>query len=123
MGVIKEKVRIKDSEIEAVVDTGSDHMVVDENFLVKIGLKPAKQEFASFADESRKKVNVYLEDIEIRGWKIPAVVIVGGRKNLLGRSVLQQLGAKIDRESDTIAYTRQPTGAIEITCVELDDKS
>ena len=121
MGQIREKIKIKGNEIEAIIDTGSDHVVIDESVLERIGIKPAKQEIASFADESRRKVNVYLEDVEIRTYKIPAVVIVGGKKNLLGRSILQQLGAKIDQESDTITYTRHPTGVIEIPSVELED--
>lgn len=79
-----------------------------------------KEEIASFADESRKQVNVYLEDIEVRDYKIPAVVIIGGRKNLLGKIVLQQLGAKIDQANDTITYSREPTGFIEIPFVELE---
>lgn len=121
VGLIKEKMKIKGKEIEATIDTGSDHVVVDENLIKELGIKPAKQETASFADESRRTVNVYLEDIEIRGYKIPAVVIIGGRKNLLGRAVLQQLGAKIDQTTDTITYTRQPSGVIEIPSVELED--
>ncbi|MBI2084324.1 MAG: retropepsin-like domain-containing protein [Candidatus Aenigmarchaeota archaeon] len=120
MGEIREKMKIRDKEIETIVDTGSDHVVINEGLLEEIGLKPVKKETASFADESRREVNVYLEDIEIRNHKIPAVVIVGGRKNLLGRNVLQQLGAKIDQVSDTITYTRHPTGLIEIPAVELE---
>jgi len=120
MGEIKEKLKIKNKEIEAIVDTGSDHIVVREDLLQEIGIKPVKKEAASFADESRKKVNVYLEDIEVKNYKIPAVVIIGGRKNLLGRIVLRQLGAKIDQSDDTITYTRHPTGLIEIPFVELE---
>ncbi|MBI2543386.1 MAG: retropepsin-like domain-containing protein [Candidatus Aenigmarchaeota archaeon] len=122
MGEIREKLKIQDREIEAIVDTGSDHIVVREDLLQEIGAKPVKQETASFADESKKQVNVYLEDIEIKDYKLPAVVIVGGRKNLLGRIVLQQLGAKIDQVTDTITYTRHPAGVIEITSLELESR-
>ncbi len=120
MGEIREKLKIKENEIEVIVDTGSDHVVVREDLLQEMGIKPVKEETASFADESRKRVNVYLEDVEVRNYKIPAVVIIGGRKNLLGRIVLQQLGAKIDQTNDTITYTRHPTGLIEIPFVELE---
>ena len=72
-------------------------------------MKPVKKIKAIFADGREKEVNAYVEQIEIRGCKLPPVILVEGEQNLLGHNVLQQLGAVIDEKKGKIIYRVCPS--------------
>ena len=68
-------------------------------------MKPVKKIKAIFADGREKEVNAYVEQIEIRGCKLPPVILVEGEQNLLGHNVL----AVIDEKKGKIIYRVCPS--------------
>jgi len=67
-------------------------------------VKPVKKIKAIFADGREKEVNAYVEQIEIRGCKLPPVILVEGEQNLLGHNV-----AVIDEKKGKIIYRVCPS--------------
>ena len=67
-------------------------------------MKPVKKIKAIFADGREKEVNAYVEQIEIRGCKLPPVILVEGEQNLLGHNV-----AVIDEKKGKIIYRVCPS--------------
>jgi len=111
---LSEKIKVNGVEVECKVDTGADFLYLSKDVIKKAGLKPLKKIKVKYANGFEDEKDVFLEDIEIAGCKVPAVVIVEGHHNLLGHNVLQRLGAVIDEQKGEIKYRVCPSPTAHI---------
>lgn len=116
---IKEKIELESDDgkdqIDAIIDTGSDISVVDEAILLKIGARFLwKVEMLTAGESAGKKAMYALKFLKIRNCKIPSVTVIGGRKNLLGRDILERGKAKIDEEKGKVEFPEWDGTTIEV---------
>src|SRR3972149_3222569 len=97
---IMEKIEIeaeKKVEVDAVVDTGAEISVLSEETLLAIGAKHTYNIDMITAGEPLARKPAYaVKSIRVRNCRIPILHVIGGRKNLLGRDILERSKAKID---------------------------
>lgn len=115
---IVEKIEIgadRKAEVEAVIDTGADISVINEDTLLSIGAKHVGNiEILTAGEPAGKKPVYYVGSIKIRKCKIPITTVIGGKKNLIGHDILQNMKAKIDEGNGTIEFPEIDKNYLEI---------
>ncbi len=95
----------KSEEVEAVIDTGAERTMINEETLLKVGAPKFGDTFMVSGGEYRDKKPLYGVMVEVDGCKFP-VWVIGGRKNLIGHDFLQQAKAVIDEGSGSVKLTK-----------------
>ncbi len=105
--VKKERVSINGAseEVEAVIDTGAERTMIQEETLLRIGAPKFGDIFMQTAEEFQDKKSMYGVMVEIDGCTFP-VWVIGGRKNLIGHDYLQQAKAVIDEGNGAVKLTK-----------------
>ena len=106
---IKEKVKIgfRDSveELDAVIDTGADITMINEEVLLKLGVPQIGNWSVHFGGEFEGTKPVYpLLFLQIKDCVISVLNVIGGNKNLIGHDILQRAKAVIDEGKGTIEF-------------------
>jgi predicted aspartyl protease len=95
----------KSEEVEAIIDTGAEKTMIDEETLLKIGAIHVKNIQVKSMGEFKDIKTVYGANVEIDGCEFP-IWITGGKKNLIGHDFLQLAKAVIDEENGTVKLTK-----------------
>ena len=106
---IKEKIEMESDtekkEVDVLIDTGSDISVIEEEILLKLGaMHLGNVEMITAGESVGVKPFYLLRFMKIRNCRIPWVRVIGGRKNLLGRDILEMGKAKIDEENGRVEF-------------------
>jgi len=88
-------VNSKVEEVEAVIDTGAERTMINEEVLLKIEAPQLGSEIITTAGEYKYKKPLYAAMVEIDGCKF-GLLVTGGKKNLIGHDFLQKAKAVID---------------------------
>ena len=111
---VKLEFREREVEIEAKIDTGADKTMFDEETLIKLGSPHMMNVAIDFGGEKKEVKPIYfLEFLKIQNHKIPAINVIGGKKNLIGHDILQRTKAVIDEGDGTVKFPDRD-GVIEI---------
>ena len=115
---IKEKVEIEAENktlVDAVIDTGADISVFNEETLLAIGAKHTFNTEMLTVGETLGTKPVYgIKSMKIRNCKVPIFFVIGGRKNLIGHDVLQKMKARIDEGTGTIEFPESNRNYVEV---------
>ncbi len=95
----------KSEEVEAVIDTGADKTMIDEELLLKIGAIPLKRIGVLSMGEFKDYKNMYGAVVEIDGCSFP-LWVTGGKKNLIGHDFLQLAKAVVNEETGEVKLTK-----------------
>ena len=95
----------KSEEVDAVIDTGADRTMIDEEVLLRIGAISEKAIGIVTAGEYKDRKNVYGAAVEIDGCRFP-LWLIGGKKNLIGHDFLQMAKAVIDETTGEVRLTK-----------------
>lgn len=95
----------KSAEVEAVIDTGAERTMIDEEILLRIGAIHIKNISVQSMGEYKNIKPIYGAVVEIDGIGFP-LWVTGGRKNLIGHDFLQLAKALIDEENGTVRLTK-----------------
>ncbi len=103
---------VRGEETRFLVDTGADLVALTEETADRLGVLPGREEFEPImqtASGTGMAARIQLESLEVAGSEfrnVDAVVVEGLNTNLLGQSVLRQLG-KVELQGDRMVI-RQP---------------
>ncbi len=92
-------------EVEAVVNTGAERTMIDEEVLLKLGAPQLGKEVILTADEYKASKPIYGAMVDIDGCNF-ALWVTGGKKNLIGHDFLQLAKAVIDESNGTVKLTK-----------------
>ena len=95
----------RSEEVEAVIDTGANRTMLDEEVLLKLGAPHLSRETIVTAGEYKDKKLLYGAMVEIDGCDF-GLVVTGGKKNLIGHDFLQLAKAVINEETGEVRLTR-----------------
>jgi len=95
----------KSEEIDAVIDTGADKTMIDEEVLLRIGAISEEAIGIVTAGEYKDRKNVYGAAVEIDGCRFP-LWLIGGKKNIIGHDFLQMAKAIINEETGEVKLTK-----------------
>jgi len=95
----------KSEEVEAVIDTGADRTMVEEDILLRIGTIHMGNWKVQSMGEFKDVKPVYGVMIEVDGIGFPLTVF-GGKKNLIGHDFLQLGKAVINEETGEVKSTK-----------------
>jgi clan AA aspartic protease len=112
MGIVKKKVKLvwgsKELEVEALIDTGTNRLIVPRDIADALGLKPLFKVKAGLADGSVKEVDVAPIVVEIMGRSAPDyAVIVEKGEVCVGVETLDTLGLAVDPVTGELYPTRR----------------
>mgnify|MGYP001558248533 CR=1 FL=1 len=95
----------KSEEVEAVIDTGADRTMVDEEILLKLAAPHLGNWGVQSMGEFKDTKPVYSVGVEVDGVVFPLTVF-GGRKNIIGHDFLQLAKAAINEETGEVKLTK-----------------
>jgi len=95
----------RSEEIDAVIDTGAEKTMINEEVLLKIGAIHIKNMLVESMGEYKNIKPVYGAVVEIDGCAFP-IWITGGKKNLIGHDFLQLAKAVINEETGEVKLTK-----------------
>ncbi|MBI2543279.1 MAG: retroviral-like aspartic protease family protein [Candidatus Aenigmarchaeota archaeon] len=95
----------KYEEVEAVIDTGAERTMINEEVLLRIGAPHLDNLLIEAAGEYADTKPVYGASVEIDGYKF-TLLITGGKKNLIGHDFLQLAKAVIDENTGIVKFTK-----------------
>ncbi len=95
----------KSEEIDAIIDTGANRTMLDEEVLLKLGAPHLGRETIVTAGEYKDKKLLYGAMVEIDGCNF-GLVVTGGKKNLIGHDFLQLAKAVINEETGEVKLTK-----------------
>lgn len=98
-------VNSKSEEVEAVIDTGAERTMINEEVLLKIGAPHLDNLPVEAVGQFKEIKPVYGASVEIDGVRF-GILITGGKKNLIGHDFLQLAKAIIDEERGTVRLTK-----------------
>ena len=112
MGMIRKRIRLIGEkgqiEIEALIDTGTNRLIIPREIAVKIGVKPMYRVKAELADGSVREVDVGPVFIEIMGRGAPdRAAIVEKGEVCVGAETLGTLGLAVDPATGELYPTRR----------------
>lgn len=88
---------LRESETQALVDTGSTYLVISPEVVQKLGLRIVGQQVARYADGREDRVDVTEPIIvELEGRKTAEDALVTGEHVLIGQVVLEKLDLLVD---------------------------
>ncbi|NJK76693.1 MAG: clan AA aspartic protease [Microcoleus sp. SU_5_6] len=113
---------LRECETEALVDTGSVHLVISAEMLQQLGLRIIGQQLVKYADDRQETVGVTEAIlIEIEGRRTTEDALVTGDEVLIGQVVLEKLDLLVDcRNQQLIANPNNPEGAVSY--IKLTDR-
>lgn len=105
---------LRECETEALVDTGSVHLVISAETLQQLGLRIIGQQLVKYADGRQETVGVTEAIlIEIEGRRTTEDALVTGDEVLIGQVVLEKLDLLVDcRNQRLIVNPTNPDGAV-----------
>lgn len=92
-------------EVEAIIDTGAERTMIDEEILLKLGAPQLGKEMIVTADEHKDRKLLYGAMVEIDGCNF-GLLVTGGKKNLIGHDFLQLAKAFINEETGEVKLTK-----------------
>ncbi len=95
----------KSQEVQAVIDTGAEKTMIDEEILLKLGAPHMANRRVQSMGQFKDIRPVYAVDIEIDGCGFP-LLVTAGRKNLIGHDFLQLAKAIINEETGEVKLTK-----------------
>ena len=95
----------KSAEVEAIIDTGAERTMINEEVLLRIGAISEKSIGIVTAGEYKDQKNVYGAAVEIDGCRFP-LWLIGGKKNIIGHDFLQMAKAVIDESTGEVKLTK-----------------
>ena len=95
----------KIEEVDAVIDTGADTTMVDEEVLLKLGAPHLGNRAVQSMGEFKDKKPVYGAIVEVDGVGF-GLVVFGGKKNIIGHDFLQLSKAVINEETGEVKLTK-----------------
>ena len=95
----------KSEELEAIIDTGAERTMINEEVLLRVGAYHSSNLSIEAAGEYKTTKPVYVADIEIDGFRFP-LLITGGKKNLIGHDFLQLAKAIINEDTGEVKFTK-----------------
>ncbi len=108
MEIVK-KVKIsvdgKSEEVDAVIDTGAQRTMIDEEILLKLWAPHLDNLPIEAAGQFKEVKPVYGASVEMDGVRF-GILITGGKKNLIGHDFLQLAKAIINEESGEVKLTK-----------------
>lgn len=90
---------IRQVEVEALVDTGATLLVLPEDIVERLGLKPLRTTTVVYADERRERLpvaGVAVVQIGNREVECDCIVARAGAQPLIGQIVLEGLDLSVD---------------------------
>ena len=102
---VKISVNGKSEEVEAVIDTGAERTMIDEEVLLRIGAPHLDNLPIEAAGQFREIKPVYGASVELDGVRF-VILITGGKKNLIGHDFLQMGKAVINEETGEVQLTK-----------------
>lgn len=102
---VKISVNGKSEEVEAVVDTGADRTMIDEEVLLRVGAIHIRNISVHSMGEYKDEKSLYGADVKIDQCGFPLWVI-GGKKNIIGHDFLQLAKAVINEETGEVKLTK-----------------
>ena len=117
-GLIKES-EIRQVTVQALVDTGASTLVINEEIREKLGLKIIGKRFATLAN-SKQEVCKKTDAVEIiwkdRSSTIPALVVPGNGKVLLGAIPLEDMDLIVDPSKQALVGAHGDEIRVYIMC-------
>lgn len=95
----------KSDEIEAIIDTGAEKTMINEEILLKLGAPHMENRRVQSIGKFEDIRPVYAVDVEIDGCGFP-LLVTGGTKNLIGHDFLQLAKAIINEETGEVKLTK-----------------
>jgi predicted aspartyl protease len=95
----------KSEEVMAIIDTGAERTMINEEVLLKVGAPHLGNRHVHSMGEFRDIKSQYGADIEINGCGF-GLVVLGGKKNIIGHDFLQLAKAVINEETGEIKLTK-----------------
>lgn len=95
----------KSEEVEAVVDTGAEKTMINEEVLLRIGAIHIKNILVESMGEFKDTKPLYGAVVEVDGCAFP-LWVTGGKKNLIGHDFLQLGKAVINEEAGEVKFTK-----------------
>lgn len=95
----------KSEEVDAIIDTGTEKTMVDEEILLRLGAPQLGSSVLVTAGEYKDRKLLYGAMIKIDNCEF-GLVVTGGKKNLIGHDFLQLAKAVIDEEKGTVNLTK-----------------
>jgi predicted aspartyl protease len=92
-------------EVDAIIDTGADRTMIDEEVLLRIGAPQWGATALVTVGEFKEKKPLYGAMVEIDGVE-HGLTVIGGRKNLIGHDFLQLAKAIINEETGEVKLTK-----------------
>jgi clan AA aspartic protease len=114
-GIIKET-EIRQTVVEAVVDTGALTLVINEELRRQLGLLVVGTRKATLADDTKKTIKI-AQSVEVH-WKNRSMVcqpwVVDSGNVLLGAIPLEDMDLMVDPSSQTLAgvHGEEPVGLL-----------
>lgn len=108
MEIIKKaKISVNGSseEVDAIIDTGAERTMIDEELLLKLGAPHMGNWGIQSMGEYKDVKPRYAASIEIDGVNF-ALIVTGGKKNLIGHDFLQLGKAVINEETGEVRLTK-----------------
>jgi clan AA aspartic protease len=98
----------KELEVEALIDTGTNRLVISKDIVDALGLKPLFKVRAELVDGSVKEVDVVSVAVEIMGRRAPNyIVIVEKGEVCVGAETLEILGLAVNPVTGELYPTRR----------------
>lgn len=98
-------VRNKFVEVEAVIDTGAERTMIEEELLLKLGAPHITNVVVQSMGEFKGTKPLYGAAVEIDGCKF-GLWVTGGKKNLIGHDFLQLAKAVINETTGEVNLTK-----------------
>lgn len=95
----------KYEEVDAVIDTGADRTMINEEVLLKIGAPQLGRGTIVTVGEHKEKKPLYGAVVKIDDCEF-GLVVTGGKKNLIGHDFLQLGKAVINEETGEVKFTK-----------------
>jgi len=102
---VKVSINGKSEEVEAVIDTGADRSMIDEEVLLRIGAIHMGNWGVQSMGEFKHAKPVYGVSVEVDSVGFPLTVF-GGKKNIIGHDFLQLSKAVINEETGEVKFTK-----------------
>jgi len=112
MGLVRKRVKLTGEhgsiEVEALIDTGTNRLLVPRELAERIGIRPMFRVVAELADGSQREVEVGPVYVELMGRGAPDwAAIVEGGEVCVGAETLETLGLSVDPATGELRPTRR----------------
>jgi len=112
VGIVRKKVKLawesRQIEVEALIDTGTNRLIVPKDIAERLGLKPLFKVKAELAGESVKEVDVAPVLVEIMGRSAPDYAVIVEKGGVcVGAETLETLGLAVDPATGELYPTRK----------------